>query len=343
MEYRRLGRSGLRVPVLSLGTATFGGEGEFFGRWGKVGVNEATQMVDRCLAAGLTFFDTADIYSNGSSEEILGAALRGRRGRALISTKGTFPMGSTPNDEGSSRFHLIRAVEGSLRRLQTDYIDLYFLHAFDAVAPMEETMSALDDLVRAGKIRYVGCSNFSGWQVMKSLAVSERYGYSRHVSYQGYYSLIGRDYEWELMQLALDQGLGTMVWSPLGWGRLTGKLRRGQQASGGRIASGGAVGGPEVDDDLLYAVVEALDEVAQESGRSIPQVALNWLLTRPSVANVVVGVRDDKQLEDNLRATEFSLTQAQLDRLDVVSRRPPPYPYWHQMGFDGRNPKPTRW
>ncbi|MEC9361953.1 MAG: aldo/keto reductase [Pseudomonadota bacterium] len=342
MEYRQLGRSGLKVPVLSLGTGTFGGRGEMFSKWGTTDVQEATRLVDVCLEHGLNFFDTADIYSSGASEEILGAAIKGRRDQVLIATKATFSTGDGPNDKGSSRFHLIKACEASLRRLGTDHIDLYFMHGYDALTPPEESLRALDDLITAGKVRYIGCSNFSGWHVMKALATSERYGLARYASYQGYYSLIGRDYEWELMPLALDQGLGTMVWSPLGWGRLTGKVRRGQ-AGDGRIAQGGAAGGPIVDDEYLYRVVDALDNVAEQTGRTVPQVALNWLLQRPSVSNLVVGARDETQLRQNLGAIGWSLTDEQVRMLDEASQRTPIYPYWHQRDFDERNPKPTRW
>jgi aryl-alcohol dehydrogenase-like predicted oxidoreductase len=343
MDYRQLGRSGLKVPALSFGTGTFGGANEFFKRWGATDVAEATRLVDICLDAGVSLFDTADIYSAGASEEILGAALKGKRDRALISTKATFRSGAGANEVGSSRFHLVRACEASLKRLGTDHIDLYFMHGFDATTPVEETLRALDDLITAGKIGYIGASNFSGWHLMKALATSEKYGLARYVAYQGYYSLVGRDYEWELMPLGLDQGVGLMVWSPLGWGRLTGKIRRGQPNTSGRIASGGAAGGPEVDEDYLYDVVDALDEVAGETGKTIPQVALNWLLSRPTVANVVIGARDEAQLRANLGAIGWSLTADQIARLDKVSRRPPAYPYWHQMGFDDRNPKPTTW
>lgn len=343
MEHRQLGRSGLMVPVLSFGTGTFGGSGAFFERWGKTEADEARRLVDVCLESGLNFFDTADIYSAGASESVLGAAIAGRRDEVLVATKATFTSGKGPNDKGSSRHHLIKACEGSLRRLGTDYIDLYFMHGFDARTPVDETLRALDDLVTAGKIRYIGCSNFSGWHVMKSLATSERYGLGRYVSYQGYYSLIGRDYEWELMPLALDQGLGTMVWSPLGWGRLTGKIRRGQAPSEGRIASGGAVGGPIVEDAYLYDVVDALDIVAAQTGRTVPQVALAWLLTRPTVSNVVVGARDEAQLRHNIAALEIALTPEQIGILDAASHRTPIYPYWHQRDFDERNPKPTKW
>ena len=343
MEYRQFGRSGLQVPVLSFGTGTFGGTNDFFRRWGQSDVAEATRMVDVCLEAGLTFFDTADVYSDGASEEILGRALQGRRHQALISTKATFPMGPGPNERGSSRHHLVRACEASLRRLGTDHIDVYFMHGFDALTPVDETLRALDDLVRAGKIGYIGASNFSGWHLMKALATSERHGLARYVAYQGYYSLVGRHYEWELMPLGLDQGVALMVWSPLGWGRLTGKIRRGQPPAPGRIAAGGDVGGPPVDDEYLFGVVDALDAVAAETGRTVPQVALNWLLTRPTVANVVVGARDEAQLRQNLGAVGWSLTPDQVARLDAASHETPIYPYWHQRGFDERNPKPTAW
>ena len=343
MEHRQLGRSGLKVPALSLGTGTFGGSNEFFKRWGQTDVDGATRMVDLCLDAGVNFFDTADIYSDGMSEEVLGQALKGKRDRVLISTKATFPTGKGPNEVGSSRFHLVRACEASLKRLGTDHIDLYFMHAFDALTPVDETLRALDDLVTAGKIGYFGASNYSGWHLMKALATSERYGLARFVAYQGYYSLVGRDYEWELMPLGLDQGVGLMVWSPLGWGRLTGKIRRGQPASGGRIASGGAEGGPVVEDEYLYTVVDALDQVAAETGKSVPQVALNWLLTRPTVCNIVIGARDEAQLQANLGAVGWSLTAEQVTRLDTASRREPAYPYWHQIQFGSRNPKPTTW
>ncbi|MDM4769792.1 aldo/keto reductase [Solimonas sp. SE-A11] len=343
MEYRQLGRSGLKVPVLSLGTGTFGGKGAMFSKWGTTDVAEAKRLVDVSLDAGLNFFDTADIYSAGASEEILGQAIRGRRDELLISTKGTFPVGAGPNDKGSSRHHLIRACEASLKRLGTDYIDLYFLHGYDALTPAEEVLGTLDDLVRAGKIRYIGCSNFSGWHVMKALATSERYGLGRYVAYQGYYSLIGREYEWELMPLALEQGLGTMVWSPLGWGRLTGKIRRGQAATSGRIAQGGAAGGPPVNEEYLYTVVDAIDEVARETGKSVPQVALNWLLQRPTVCNLVIGARDEEQLKQNLGALDWKLTAGQVAKLEAASQVEPIYPYWHQKDFGERNPKPTRW
>ncbi|MEP7314604.1 MAG: aldo/keto reductase [Pseudomonadota bacterium] len=343
MEYRQLGRSGLMVPALSFGAGTFGGTDAFFEKWGSTQLDEATRLVGQCLDAGVTLFDTADIYSGGASEEILGKAIKGKRQQLLLSSKSTFRTGPGVNDVGSSRHHLMRACEASLRRLGTDHIDLYFMHGFDALTPVDETLRALDDLVTSGKIGYIGASNFSGWHLMKSLATSEKEGLARYVVYQGYYSLIGRHYEWELMPLGLDQGVSLMVWSPLGWGRLTGKIRRGEKSHTGRIASGGAEGGPPVDDEYLYTIVDALDVVAKDTGKSIPQIALNWLLSRPTVANIVVGARDAKQLEQNLGAVGWSLDAEQIALLDKASQQTPVYPYWHQRGFDERNPKPTTW
>ncbi len=343
MEFRTLGRSGLKVPVLSFGTGTFGGVGDFFKKWGASDVKDATRMVDVCLDHGVNFFDTANIYSRGASEEILGAALKGRRDQALIATKATFTMAGGPNDKGSSRFHLIRACEDSLKRLGTDHLDVYFMHGFDALTPMEEMLGALDDLTRSGKVRYIGCSNYSGWHLMKALATSEKNGLARFVSYQGYYSLIGREYEWELMPLGADQGVGLMVWSPLGWGRLTGKIRRGQKTQDGRIAQGGAAGGPPVEDEYLFTVVDAIDAVAKETGKTVAQISLNWLLQRPTVCNVIIGARDEAQLKQNLGALDWKLTAEQIAKLDAASAKTPIYPYWHQMDFDERNPKPTKW
>ncbi len=344
MEFRYLGRSGLRVPVLSFGTGTFGGEGEFFKAWGATDVAEARRLVDICLEAGANLFDSADIYSGGASESILGAAIQGRpRDSLLISTKATFRFGQGENEVGSSRYHLLRAVEGSLRRLGTDYIDLFQLHGFDARTPVEEVLQTLDVLVRDGKIRYVGVSNFSGWHLMKSLAAADRHGWPRYVAHQAYYSLVGRDYEWELMPLAADQGVGAVVWSPLGWGRLTGKIRRGQALPpGSRLHSPVATaGGPQVDTEYLYQVVDALDEIAAETGRSVSQVALNWVLQRPTVSSVIIGARNEEQLRQNLGAVGWNLTPAQVARLDAASARPKPYPYWHQAAFAYRNPTPV--
>lgn len=335
MEYRQLGRSGLRVPELTFGTGTFGGVGGFFSQWGASDVKDATRLVDICLEAGMNMFDSADVYSSGAAEEILGAALKGRRHEALISTKGTFRFGKGVNDGGSGRWHLLRAVEGSLKRLGTDHIDLYQLHGFDATTPVEETLRALDDLVTSGKIRYIGCSNFSGWHLMKSLAHSDAHGLARYVAHQSYYSLVGRDYEWELMPLGLDQGVGAVIWSPLGWGRLTGKIRRGApKPESSRLNSQLVIDkGPLIDDEYLYTVVDALDAVAEETGKTVPQVALNWLLRRPTVSSVIVGARTEQQLRENLGATGWALTAEQVAKLDAASARPRAYPYWHQAQF----------
>lgn len=341
MDYRHLGASGFKVPVLTFGTGTFGGKGPLFSAWGDTDVAEATRLVDVCLDAGLTMFDTADVYSDGASETILGSAIKGRRDKVLVSTKATFRFSDDPNDVGSSRFHLIKTIEASLKRLGTDYIDLFQLHGFDAKTPVEETLSTLDDLVRAGKIRYIGVSNFSGWHLMKSLAISDRYGYARYVANQAYYSLIGRDYEWEQMPLGLDQGIGAMVWSPLGWGRLTGKIRRGQPLpEKSRLHATGDIG-PQVTDEYLYKVVDALDEIAAETGKTVPQVALNWLLQRPTVSSVIIGARNEEQLKQNLGAVGWNLTAEQVAKLDAASDVPLPYPYWHQRGFADRNPPPV--
>jgi aryl-alcohol dehydrogenase-like predicted oxidoreductase len=338
MEFRQLGHSGLKVPVLSFGTGTFGGRGEFFAAWGSSDVAEATRLVDICLEAGVNFFDTADVYSQGASEEILGKAIAGRRNAVLISTKATFPMGKGPNDLGSSRYHLIEACDASLRRLGTDYIDVYHLHGFDQITPIEETLHTLDTLVESGKVRYIACSNFSGWHLMKSLAISEKYGWSRYVAHQVYYSLIGREFEWELMPLGIDQRVGTIVWSPLGWGRLTGKINRNQPLPKLSRLHSTADKGPQVDDEYLYRVVDALQEVARETGKTVAQVALNWLLQRPTVANIIVGARNEEQLRQNLGAVGWNLTREQVQRLNVASERARIYPYWHQRQFGERNP-----
>ncbi|CAN5382921.1 aldo/keto reductase [soil metagenome] len=342
MEDRPPGGSGFRVPVLSLGTGTFGGKGALFSAWGNTDVAQARSMIDICLESGLNMFDSADVYSAGSAESILGEAIKGRqRDRLIISTKATFRLGDGANDVGSSRHHLIASVDAALKRLGTDYIDLLQLHGFDAMTPVEETLSTLDDLVRAGKLRYVGASNFSGWHLMKSLATADRYGYPRYVAHQAYYSLVGREYEWELMPLGLDQGVGAVVWSPLGWGRLTGKLRRGQALPADSRLHATAAYGPPVPDELLYRVVDALDEVAQETGKTIPQIAINWLLQRPTVATVVIGARDETQLRQNLASIGWNLTPAQVAKLDAASATTLAYPYWHQRGFTERNPAPV--
>ncbi|HDR9484514.1 aldo/keto reductase [Burkholderia aenigmatica] len=341
MEYRTLGRSGLKVPVLSFGAGTFGGTGPLFSAWGNTGVDEARRLIDICLEAGVNLFDTADVYSDGESERVLGAALKGRRDQVLISTKTGLPTGDGPNDAGTSRARLVRAVDAALRRLDTDYIDLLQLHAFDAGTPVEEVMSTLDDLVRAGKLRYIGVSNFAGWQIMKSLAVADQHGWSRYVANQVYYSLVGRDYEWDLMPLGADQGLGALVWSPLGWGRLTGKIRRNAPLPEGSRLHETASYGPPVDDARLYDVVDALDAIAEETGKTVPQIALNWLLQRPTVSSVIIGARNEEQLRQNLGAVGWALTDAQVAKLDAASAVEAPYPYFpyrRQQAFAQLNP-----
>jgi aryl-alcohol dehydrogenase-like predicted oxidoreductase len=342
MEFRQLGGSGFKVPVLCLGTGTFGAKNEAFRAFGACDVQEATKLVDISLEAGLNMFDSADVYSNGAAEEVLGQAIKNRRGQVIISTKATFRSGPGHNDVGSSRHHLIKACESSLRRLGTDYIDLYQMHGFDALTPVEETLSALDDMVHSGKVRYIGCSNFSGWHLMKSLAASEKHGLARYVAHQAYYSLVGRDYEWELMPLALDQKVGTVVWSPLGWGRLTGKIRRGQPLPEISRLHGQAIveAGPPISDEHVYRVVDAIYEVAEETGKTVPQIAINWLLRRPTVATVIIGARNADQLRQNLGAVDWNLTPAQVAKLETCSATTPVYPYWHQRGFAERNPAP---
>ena len=342
MDYRLLGRSGLRVSALSFGAATFGGGNAFFAAWGSTQAGEARRLIDLCIDAGINLFDTANGYSNGLAEEILGEALRGKRDQVLISTKSFFPMGEGPNDLGSSRFHIIEQVDASLRRLGTDRIDIYHLHGFDALTPVEETLDTLNTLVHAGKIRYLACSNFSGWHLMKSLAASDCHGWTRYVAHQVYYSLIGREYEWELMPLALDQGVGALVWSPLGWGRLTGKIRRGQPLPSVSRLHKTADSGPQVEDEYLYRVVDAIDEIAKETDKSVTQIALNWLLQRPTVSSVILGARNEEQLKQNLEAATFTLTPEQVNRLDAASVTPKIYPYWWQeSSIPQRNPPPV--
>jgi aryl-alcohol dehydrogenase-like predicted oxidoreductase len=341
MEFRTLGRSGLKVPVLSMGTATFGAGSEVFRAMGQSSVSEATRLVDICLEAGVNMFDTADIYHEGLSEEVLGQAVAGRRDKVLISSKATFKMGPGPNEVGSSRHHLIQACEASLRRLKTDYIDLYQMHGFDGLTPVQETLSALNDLVHSGKVRYIGCSNFSGWHLQKSLDVSDRYGWSRYVAHQAYYSLIGRDYEWELMPLGVAEGVGCVVWSPLGWGRLTGKIRRNQPLHKESRLHKTAEFGPPVPNEHLHNVVDAIDGITAETGKTVSQIALNWLLQRPTVSSIIMGARNEEQLRQNLGAVGWNLTRAQVARLDAASNVTLAYPYWHQRQFSDRNPPPT--
>ena len=342
MEYRQLGASGLEVPVLSFGTGTFGGGDAFFKTWGSTQVAEARRLVDLCMDFGVNFFDTADIYSEGMAEEILGKAIAGKRDQMLISTKGTFPFGEGPNNQGSSRFHLLKQVEGSLKRLGTDYIDIYHMHAFDANTPVEETLRTLDDLVQSGKVRYIAASNFSGWHLMKSLSVSEKYGWNRYVAHQVYYSLANREYEWELMPLGLDQNVGAIIWSPLAAGRLGGKYRRNKPLpEDSRIAQGGSpVPEAVVREEVFYNTIDAMDEIAKETGKTLAQIALNWLLQRPGVSNIIIGARNEEQLKQNLGAVGWNLTTEQVKKLDAASEIPTIYPYWHQRQNTKLNPLP---
>jgi aryl-alcohol dehydrogenase-like predicted oxidoreductase len=343
MLYRFLGESGFKVPVLGFGAGTFGGKGPLFSAWGNSDEREAKRLIDICVDAGANLFDTADVYSDGASETILGAAIKGRRSQVILSTKLTLRAGDGPNDVGASRSHLINATDKALQRLGTDYIDLLQLHHFDAMTPVESVMATLDGLVRAGKVRYLGVSNFSGWQLMKSQAVADRYGYSRYVANQTYYSLIGRDYEWELMPLGLDQRVGALVWSPLGWGRLTGKIRRGQPLPELSRLHATAGFAPPVDEERLYRVMDALEDIAKETEKTIPQIALNWLLQRPTVSTVLVGARNEAQLRDNLGSVGWNLTAEQVAKLDAASRVTPPYPYYPYWNgqFSERNPPPV--
>ena len=337
MEFRRLGHSGLRVPALSFGSATFGGGNDFFKAWGSTDARAASRLIDICLDHGVSLFDSADVYSDGLAEEVLGEAIKGKRNRLLLSTKATFPSGAGPNDFGSSRQHLVDAVDGSLRRLGTDHIDLFQLHGQDYNTPVEETLATLDQFVRAGKIRYIGCSNFAGWHLMKSLAASDRHGLARYVAHQAYYSLLNRDYEWELMPLGIDQGVGAVIWSPLGWGKLTGKIRRDQPAKPGTRAHDIAGTGPQFEEERLFRIVDALAAVALDLGKTVPQVALNWLLQRPTVSTLIVGARNEEQLLENIGAVGWSLSAEQLATLNAASDVTPAYPVWHQRGFPQLN------
>lgn len=342
MEYRQLGASGLQVPVLSFGTATFGGSNDFFKAWGSTQAAEATRLVDLCLDAGVNFFDTADIYSDGLAEEILGKAIAGKRDKLIISTKATFTFGKAPNNQGSSRFHLLKQIEGSLKRLNTDYIDVYHMHGFDGNTPVEETMRTLDDLIQSGKVRYIAASNFSGWHLMKSLGIADKYGWNRYVAHQVYYSLANREYEWELMPLGIDQKVGAIVWSPLAAGRLGGKYRRNQPVpKDSRVAQGGSpVPETALQENIFYNTIEALDEVAAETGKTIAQVAINWLLQRPTVSSIIIGARNEEQLKQNLGAVGWNLTADHLKKLDAASEVPTIYPYWHQRQNLTLNPPP---
>ena len=329
MEYRQLGRSGLRISALSMGTMTFGGSG-VFSAIGSTDLNAARRQIDLCLDAGVNLIDTADMYSAGLSEKIVGEALAGRRNHVLLATKARFPMGDGPNDAGCSRHHLIAACEASLRRLNTDYVDLYQIHEWDGQTPVEETVAALDTLVHAGKVRYLGISNYTGWQLMKTLATCARLGAAPVVSQQIHYSLQAREAEYELLPITIDQGLGVLVWSPLGGGLLSGKYRRGQQPPAGARHLPDWKEPPIRDPEKAYDIIEALVAIGEARGVSAAQVALAWTLGRPGVTSLIVGARTDAQLADNLKAAELKLTAEERARLDDVSKPPLLYPYWHQ-------------
>jgi aryl-alcohol dehydrogenase-like predicted oxidoreductase len=329
MDYRQLGRSGLRVSALTLGTMTFGGRGAF-ASVGDTDAKAAARQLDLCLDAGVNLVDTANVYSNGLSEEILGQILRGRRDRVLVATKARMPMGDGPNAAGLSRHHLIAECDASLRRLGTDHIDLFQVHEWDGQTPLEETLDALDGLVRAGKVRYVGCSNYAGWQLMKALGVSERRGRERFVSQQIHYTLQAREAEYELIPIAIEEGIGVLVWSPLAGGLLSGKYRRDAPAPEGSRHLSDWNEPPVRDEDALYDIVDALVEIAEAHDASAAQVALAWVLGRPGVASVIVGARTQEQLADNLAAADLVLTDGERTRLDAISAPPLLYPYWHQ-------------
>lgn len=340
IEQRFLGGSGFKVPALGFGAGTFGGKGPLFSAWGNSQVAEANSMVDICLEHGVNLFDSADVYSDGESEKILGQALSGRRDKAIISTKMTLRAGDGANNVGASRHHLLKATEQALIRLNTDYIDILQLHHFDAQTPVESVMKTLDELVTSGKVRYIGVSNFSAWHIMKSQAVAERYGYQKFVANQAYYSLVGRDYEWELMPVGMDQGLGAIVWSPLGWGRLTGKIRRDQPIPVQSRLHATKQFAPPVSDAHLYDVVDVLQQISKQTGKTVAQIAINWILSRPSVASVLIGARNEQQLLDNIGALGWSLNTSQLKTLDEVSKVAIPYPYYPYWNgqFSERNP-----
>lgn len=336
MEQRRFGTSGLSVSVLSFGTMTIGGR-DRFGQMGNLGVDEVRRMLDRCRDSGITTIDTANVYSAGRAEEILGEALRGRRHEFVLVSKAYMRMGDGPHDTGLSRKHLMEACEASLRRLQTDCLDLYISHEPDSLVAVEETVRAFDELVRQGKIRYAGCSNHSAWQVMKALAAADRHGLSRYICQQVNYSLVAREVEHEIVPMGLDQGLGLMAWSPLQAGLLSGKFRRGVRPEVSRLNALDTPG--TIDFERLYRIVDVMDAVARERGASCSQVAINWLLNKPGVDTVIVGARDDAQLADNLAAASWRLTADEVTALDEVSALPEPYPMWHQHRFGlERNP-----
>jgi aryl-alcohol dehydrogenase-like predicted oxidoreductase len=331
VEHRILGRSGFKVPVVGFGTATFGGSDEMFRIWGSTGVEEASTLIETCLDAGVNFFDTADFYSGGLAEEILAKALGPLRDEVILSSKVGTPLDAGPNDGGASRWHITRAVEASLRRLNTDYLDLLYIHQFDATTAVEETVRTLDDLVTAGKVRYVGASNFPGWALATSIATADRYGLSRYVAHQVNYSLARRDYEWELEPANAVHHVGAIAWSPLGGGALSGKVRRGQAIPEGTRVGQLGVRSPEQTE----LVVDELHAIATRLDKSIAQVAINWILQKPTVCSVVLGARTPKQLKDSLGAVGWALAAEDVARLDEVSAIPPPYPYANQRSFPG--------
>jgi aryl-alcohol dehydrogenase-like predicted oxidoreductase len=331
MQYRQLGRSGLKVSVLTMGTMTIGGQGKF-SQVGDTGLEGARRQIDLCLDAGVNLIDTANVYSSGASESIIGEALGGKRKNGvLLATKARFPMGPGPNDRGLSRYHLIRECEASLKRLRTDTIDLYQVHQWDGLTPLEETLEALDTLQRQGKVRYIGCSNYSGWHLMKALGVSDRDHRARFVSQQIHYTLEAREAEYELLPISLDQGLGVLVWSPLAGGLLSGKHRRDAAAAPGSRQTAGWTEPPIRDEDRLWRIVDELVAIGAAHRVSAAQVALAWLLGRPAITSVVVGARNEAQLADNLAAANLELSAAERARLDEVSAPPMLYPYWHQL------------
>ncbi|MFG1922381.1 aldo/keto reductase [Cryptosporangium sp. NPDC048952] len=333
MEYRQLGNSGLRVSTLTMGTMTFGGSGGF-SRIGTTDVEAATRQFDLCREHGVNLIDTANMYSVGVSEEIVGEAVKGQRDEWLLATKVRFPMGDGPNDAGLSRHHILNQAEASLRRLQTDYIDLYQLHEWDGHTRLEETLGALETLVQQGKVRYVGVSNYTGWQLLKALGIAERDRLPRFASEQIYYSLHGREAENELLPAAVDQGLGVLVWSPLAGGLLSGKYTRGADGQVEGPKGSRHIGDwsePPIDyPDRLFATIDVVRKIADGRGVSGAQVSLAWLLTRPGVTSLIVGARTDEQLADNLAAAELTLTADEIAELERVSRPPLLYPYWHQ-------------
>jgi aryl-alcohol dehydrogenase-like predicted oxidoreductase len=331
MEYRTLGRSGLKISTMTMGTMTFGGVGGF-AKVGNTDLQGARRLIDLCIDSGINLLDTANAYSGGLSEQIIGEALGGKRkGDVLIASKVRMPVGKGPNDQGLSRYHIIRECEGSLKRLKTDVIDIYFVHQWDGLTPLEETLAALDTLVEQGKVRYIGCSNYSGWHIMKALGISERERRPRFVTQQIHYTLEAREAEYELLPISVDQGLGVLVWSPIAGGLLSGKHRRNQAAPEGSRQLAGWTEPPIRDEERLWNIVDVLVEIGAERGVSAAQIALAWLLGRPAISSLVIGGRNEAQFKDNIAAADLKLTAEERARLDAVSKPPLLYPYWHQQ------------